>query len=57
MREHDEARHVEDDERSASSSPTLAVVAINGFNRLNIAFRMEGGDYKPGMFEHLLKKE
>ena len=30
---------------------TLAVVAINGFNRLNIAFRVEGGDYKPGMFK------
>ena len=34
---------------------TLAVVAINGFNRLNIAFRVEGGDYKPGMFKHLPK--
>jgi AhpD family alkylhydroperoxidase len=32
---------------------TFAVVAINGFNRLNIAFRVEGGDYKPGMFKHL----
>jgi AhpD family alkylhydroperoxidase len=27
---------------------TLAVVAINGWNRLNIAFRMEPGGYKPG---------
>src|SRR5262245_28655447 len=34
---------------------TLAVVAINGFNRLNVAFRIEGGDYKPGMFKHLQK--
>jgi AhpD family alkylhydroperoxidase len=34
---------------------TLAVVAINGFNSLNIAFRVEGGDYKPGMFKHLAK--
>ena len=32
---------------------TLAVVAINSFNRLNVAFRIEGGDYKPGMFKHL----
>jgi AhpD family alkylhydroperoxidase len=29
---------------------TLAVVAINGWNRLNIAFRTEPGGYKPGMF-------
>jgi AhpD family alkylhydroperoxidase len=34
---------------------TLAVVAINGFNRMNVAFRVEGGDYKPGMFKHLQK--
>jgi AhpD family alkylhydroperoxidase len=26
---------------------TLAVVAINGWNRLNIAFRTEAGNYKP----------
>ena len=32
---------------------TIAVVAINGFNRLNIAFRIEGGSYEPGMFKHL----
>jgi AhpD family alkylhydroperoxidase len=30
---------------------TLAVVAINGWNRLNIAFRMEAGGYRPGMFK------
>ena len=34
---------------------TLAVVAINGFNRLNVAFRIEGGGYQPGMFKSLLK--
>jgi AhpD family alkylhydroperoxidase len=34
---------------------TLAVVAINGFNRLNVAFRTEAGGYTPGMFEHLQK--
>ena len=27
---------------------TLAVVAINGFNRLNVAFRTEAGGYEPG---------
>src|ERR1051325_5227285 len=27
---------------------TLAVVAINGWNRLNIAFRTEPGSYRPG---------
>lgn len=27
---------------------TLAIVAINGWNRLNIAFRTEPGSYKPG---------
>ena len=30
---------------------TLAVIAINGWNRLNIAFRTEAGGYQPGMFE------
>jgi len=29
---------------------TLAVVAINGWTRLNIAFRTEAGGYQPGMF-------
>jgi AhpD family alkylhydroperoxidase len=28
-------------------SLTLAVVAINGWNRLNIAFAIEGGSYQP----------
>ena len=36
-------------------SLTLAIVAVNGWNRLNIAFRMEAGGYRPGMFKHLLK--
>ncbi len=27
---------------------TLAIVAINGWNRLNVAFRTKVGDYKPG---------
>lgn len=30
---------------------TLAVVAINSWNRLNIAFRTEAGGYQPGMFK------
>ena len=34
---------------------TLAVVAINSFNRINIAFRIEGGNYQPGMFKSLAK--
>ena len=29
---------------------TLAIVAINGFNRLNVAFEPEVGGYYPGMF-------
>jgi len=29
---------------------TMAVVAINGWNRLAIAFRAEAGKYQPGMF-------
>lgn len=31
---------------------TLAVVAINGWNRLNIAFRTEAGNYQPGQWAH-----
>ena len=34
---------------------TFAVVAVNSWNRLNIAFRIEAGGYRPGMFKHLLK--
>ncbi len=32
---------------------TIAVIATNGFNRLNIAFRPEVGGYRPGMFNQL----
>ena len=35
------------------SKLTLAVIAINGWNRLNVAFRTPAGDYKPGMFKNL----
>ncbi len=31
---------------------TIAVITINGYNRLNIAFRPPVGDYKPGQFDH-----
>jgi AhpD family alkylhydroperoxidase len=34
---------------------TLAITTVNSWNRLNIAFRMEAGGYRPGMFKHLLK--
>jgi AhpD family alkylhydroperoxidase len=34
---------------------TLAVAAINSWNRLNIAFRMEAGGYKAGMLEQAMK--
>ena len=30
---------------------TMAVVAINGWNRLCIAFRAEPGTYRPGMLK------
>jgi hypothetical protein len=30
---------------------TIAVIATNGFNRLNIAFRPKVGNYRPGMFD------
>lgn len=30
---------------------TIAVIATNGWNRLNIAFRPEVGTYRPGMYD------
>lgn len=35
---------------------SLAVVAINGWNRLNIGFRTEAGAYQPGMIAKMMKK-
>jgi AhpD family alkylhydroperoxidase len=32
---------------------SLAIVSINAWNRLNIAFRTPAGDYQPGMFKTL----
>jgi len=29
---------------------TLAITAINGWNRMNVAFRVPAGNYRPGMF-------
>jgi AhpD family alkylhydroperoxidase len=34
---------------------TLAIVAVNSWNRLNIAFRIEAGGYRPGMFRQFFK--
>jgi AhpD family alkylhydroperoxidase len=34
---------------------TLAIAAVNSWNRLNIAFRMEAGGYRPGMFKQFFK--
>jgi AhpD family alkylhydroperoxidase len=34
---------------------TLAVVAINGWNRITIGFRWTVGEYKPGMVAAMLK--
>jgi AhpD family alkylhydroperoxidase len=30
---------------------TLAITAINGWNRMNVAFRVPAGGYRPGMFK------
>ena len=34
---------------------SLAIVAINGWNRLAIGFRSEAGAYQPGMFAAMMK--
>jgi AhpD family alkylhydroperoxidase len=31
---------------------TLAITAINSWNRMNVAFRAQAGGYRPGMFKH-----
>lgn len=31
---------------------TMAIVSINGWNRLAISFRAVPGDYQPGMYDH-----
>jgi AhpD family alkylhydroperoxidase len=46
------SKHFSEDELVAL---TLGIVAVNGWNRLNIAFRSEAGNYRPGMFKQLLK--
>jgi AhpD family alkylhydroperoxidase len=35
---------------------TIAVVAINGWNRLNVAFRTVPGDYQPGQVKKMLEQ-
>lgn len=47
-------RHFNDEELA---NLTLGVVAINGFNRMNIAFRTTPGTYQPGTYQPLLKQE
>lgn len=55
-----ETRNVPDDVFEAASKEfsepelidlTMATVAINGYNRLNLAFRTEAGSYQPGQWE------
>jgi alkylhydroperoxidase family enzyme len=29
---------------------TMAIITINSYNRINIAFRTQAGDYQPGQF-------
>jgi alkylhydroperoxidase family enzyme len=50
-------RHVPDDvyeearKYFSEKEFTLAIVAINGWNRLNISFRTVAGDYKPRQYQ------
>lgn len=32
---------------------TMGVIAINSWNRLNVAFRTPAGDYQPGQYAHV----
>jgi AhpD family alkylhydroperoxidase len=34
---------------------TMAIITINSFNRINIAFRIKAGDYQPGMHAQLIQ--
>jgi AhpD family alkylhydroperoxidase len=34
---------------------TMAVITINSFNRINIAFRIKAGNYQPGMHAQLIQ--
>jgi AhpD family alkylhydroperoxidase len=54
------SNHVPDDVYAAAKAQfddaelvnlTLAITAINSWNRMNIAFQVKAGDYRPGMFE------
>ena len=35
---------------------TMAIIAINGWNRLNVAFRTEPGSYTPGQLKKMLEE-
>lgn len=50
----EEARRQFSEEELANLS--LAVVAINGWNRLAISLRPEVGGYRPGMYDKVLKR-
>jgi len=54
------SNHVPDDVYAAAKAQfndaelvilTLAITAINSWNRMNIAFQVKAGDYRPGMFK------
>lgn len=36
---------------------TMAIAAINAWNRMAISFRAVPGSYQPGMFDHLLERQ
>lgn len=36
---------------------TMAIAAINAWNRMAISFRAQPGGYQPGMFDHLLERQ
>ena len=33
---------------------TLAITSVNSWNRLNVAFRVQAGGYRPGMFKQAM---
>lgn len=49
---YDEARHQFSEEELVDL--TMAVISINSWNRLNVAFRIPAGSYEPGQHAALL---
>ncbi|HEU5164715.1 MAG TPA: hypothetical protein VFU29_04205 [Chitinophagaceae bacterium] len=49
---YDEARHQFSEEELVDL--TMAVISINSWNRLNVAFRTPAGSYEPGQHAALL---